>query len=150
MCVKPMCNEHNCLCATRMYLGQTHFRDRKSSRFSALGMLPPTMVFPQAQEPWIRFAWPHVHRQPSASTQPLAQQVTELHEARTQQRGFGVCAYHSPKFSQAERAILSMRPGSNKPVLQILLDFGFGFQQKYENSVSKEKNEVPQGRQIKQ
>lgn len=70
VCVKPMCNEHNCLGAAPKPPGQTHFRDyargRKSSRFPALEKLPPTMVFPQAQEPWMRFAQPHVCCQPTS------------------------------------------------------------------------------------
>lgn len=73
MCVKPTCNEHNCLGAAPTSPGQTRFRDdaqgRKSSTFPVLEVLPPTVVFPQEQEPWIAFARPHGRCQP-ASRQP--------------------------------------------------------------------------------
>lgn len=81
-----------------------------------------------------------------ASTQPLAQQAVEPHVAKTQCGGFGAGVHHFPKLSQAERATLSVGPWQTNPrraVLQILLAVGFGFQQKDENKVSKEKNKVP-------
>lgn len=81
--------------------GQTRFGDdaqgRKSSRFPALEVLPPTVVFPQEQEPWIAFARPHGRCQPG--TQPLAQLAMELHVAKTRCGVFGVGAYHFPKLS---------------------------------------------------
>lgn len=68
--VKPTCNDRNYLGAAPTSPGQTHFRDyacgRKSSRFPVLEVLPLTMVFPQVQEPWVRFAWPHVRCQPAS------------------------------------------------------------------------------------
>lgn len=148
VCVKPTCNEHNCLGVAPMCPGQTCFRDYargiRSSRFPALDMLPPTMVFPQVQEPWIRFARPHVCCQPASQHPALG---PASHGATCGQnaawRLWGWCSPFPQALPGRESYLVrGVRPWQTNPpraVLQILLAFGFGFQQKDEKRVSKEK-----------
>lgn len=104
LCVKPMHKEHYCFGAAPVFPGQAHFRDhscsRKSSRFLALELLPPTTVFSQAQEPWIRFAWPHVSSW-AASPWPCkawSYMQTKYSAEALGLWGFGAGAFHFPEF----------------------------------------------------
>lgn len=146
VCVKPTCNEHNCLGAAPTSPGQTRFRDdaqgRKSSTFPVLEVLPPTVVFPQEQEPWIAFARPHGRCQPASrhpAPGPASRGATRGQNAMRSLWGWCL-PFPQALLGRESYLVRGARPWQTNPpraVPQILL--AFGFQQKDEKRVSKEK-----------